>query len=336
MKKTQRKIELPLLSPLYSTYHYQGPGTAILVHNPSIRNWYLNQVMMLTCTRKFLHGFTTPEISLADSAWHANPYFDKQWYTMQFLKGHVHFVIRNLLDAGYYVCFSGVDDYYVEGKSWYRERHFSHDGCICGYDRENGTYCLYAYDQNWIYRKFWTPQKGLEAGRKAEFKKEEYGSICGIRPKGDRVAFSQETALGKIAEYLDSDMEKYPKTGEGTVSGIVVHDYIAGYVDRLYDGSVPYEKTDRRVFRMIWEHKKGMLERIRRIEDSLFSDRDLSEAYLPVVQEADNCRMLYAAHQMKKRNQVLPLIRKKLLGLKEKEKEILEKLIRKSKGENMK
>ena len=44
MKKTKKKIELPLVEPLYSTYHYQGPGTAVLVNNPSIRNWYLNQV----------------------------------------------------------------------------------------------------------------------------------------------------------------------------------------------------------------------------------------------------------------------------------------------------
>ena len=140
MKKQKKKIELPLAEPLYSTYHYQGPGTATLVNNPSIRNWYLNQVMILTCTNKFLNGFTTPEISMAESSWSDNPFFDKKWYAMQFLEGHTHFVIRKLLDAGYYVCFNGIDDYYVEGKSWYHERHFNHDGCICGYNQENKTY----------------------------------------------------------------------------------------------------------------------------------------------------------------------------------------------------
>ena len=78
MKKMKKKIELPLVEPLYSTYHYQGPGTAVLINNPSIRNWYLNQVMILTCTRKFLNGFTTPEIGMAESSWNANPYFDKK------------------------------------------------------------------------------------------------------------------------------------------------------------------------------------------------------------------------------------------------------------------
>lgn len=333
MKKQNKRVELPLIEPLYSTYHYQGPGTAILADNPSIRNWYLNQVMILTCNRKFLNGFTTPEVSIAESSWDANPCLDKRWYDMQFLEGHVHYVIRKLLDAGYYVCFNGVDDYYVKGKSWYRERHFEHDGCICGYNQENKTYCIYAYDQSWIYRKFQTPQKSFDAGRKAQFKKKWYGRICGIKPRENPVAFSHETALGKIAEYLDSDMEKYPETAEGTVYGIVVHDYIAKYVGMLYDGSIPYEKMDRRVLRMIWEHKKVMLERIRQIENAFSWKHSLSDAYAPVVHEADNCRMLYAAHHMKQRNPLLPVIQKKLAALKNKEQKILTELLNKTKGE---
>lgn len=333
MKRQKKKIELPLVEPLYSTYHYQGPCTAILTSNPSIKNWYLNQVMILTCNRKFLTGFTTPEISIAGSSWGDNPYFDKKWYSMQFLEGHIHFVIKKFLDAGYYVCFGGIDDYYVEGKSWYHECHFNHDGCICGYDQENKTYCIYSYDQNWIYQKFWTSQKSFDEGRKAQFKKGQYGSICGIKPKKDQIAFSNETALKKIAEYLDSNMEKYPETAEGAVSGIVVHDYIAKYVGKLYDGSIPYEKMDRRVFRMIWEHKKVMLERIALIEDALSIDHAISESYRSVVREADNCRMLYAAHHMKQRNSVLPIIQKKLLSLKEKEQELLIELLEKSKEE---
>ena len=270
---------------------------------------------------------------MTDSSWQTSPYLERQWFTLQFLEGYAHHVIRRFLDAGYYVCFLRVDDYYVKGKSWYHRRHFDHDGCICGYDQENKTYCLYAYDENWIYQKFWTPQKAFDAGMKARIKKGIYdGRICGIKPTEDRVAFSHETALEKIAEYLDSDMDKYPATSNGSVFGIVVHDYIAMYLDKLYDGSVPYEKMDRRVFRMIWEHKKVMLERIKLIEDTLPLDHSLSDAYASVVREADSCRMLYAAHHMKQRNSLLPMIQKKLLSLKEKEKEILENLLEATKG----
>lgn len=334
--RTKKRVELPLIEPIYSTYHYQGSGSATLAGNPSIQNWYLNQVLVLTCTRKFLSGFTTPELNVADSSWIYNPYLVQKWYNMQFLGGYVHYVIRNLIDEGYYVFFSGIDDYYVEGKSWYHERHFVHDGCICGYDQENKTYCIHAYDQNWIYRKFWTTQKSFDRGRVAVLKQGKYFCICGIKPKEDRIGFSSETALKKIAEYLDSSMEKYPETSEGTVSGIVVHDYIAKYVGKLYDGSIAYEKTDRRVFRMIWEQKKTMLQRIRLIESELSLDGTISDAYQAVVREADNCRMLYAAHHIKQRNSVLPTIQKKLLALKACEQALLEELLQKTKGEKTK
>ncbi len=333
---TKKRIELPLIEPIYSTYHNQGAATAILVKNPSIRNWYMNQIMMLQCNRKFLSGFTTPEIKVAYATWNECPYLFQQWYDMRYLGGYSNYVIRNLIDAGYYVCFGFVDDYYVEGKSWYHQRHFSHDGCICGYDQENKTYCIHAYDVNWIYQKFWTPQKSFNAGRVAQFKEGKFGRLCGIKPKGDRIAFSPETALGKIAEYLDSTMEKYPETGEGNVQGIVVHDYIAKYVGKLYDGSIPYEKMDRRVFRMIWEHKKVMLQRIALIEDALTLDHSVSEAYNAVVRDADHCRMLYAAHHMKQRNSVLPVIQKKLLSLREQEQTLLEQLLEKGKETTVK
>ena len=129
---------------------------------------------------------------------------------------------------------------------------------------------------------------------------------------------------------------QYPENEDGAVFGIAVHDFIAKYVDKLIDGSIPYEKMDRRIFRLIWEHKKVMLERIKLIEDALSLDHFLSDAYTSVVREADNCRMLYAAHHMKQRNSVLPTIQKKLLSLKLKEKGILEKLIEATKGDNKK
>ena len=74
MKKT---VELPLVEPIYSTYQYQGPGSAVLANNTSVRNWYLNQVLILSCNRKFLNGFTTPEIRVEDSSWDNNPYLEK-------------------------------------------------------------------------------------------------------------------------------------------------------------------------------------------------------------------------------------------------------------------
>lgn len=318
-----KSVELPLVEPLYQTYHYQGLSSAIIANNPSIRNWLLNEVVILKCTRKFLSGFTSPGITVKDSSWIKNPYLQIYRLSLRFTKGYMNPIIRGMLEQGYYVAFRNVDDFYIPGKTWYRERHFAHDGLICGYNQNDKTFCVYAYDSNWVYRKFWTPQKAFNRGCAAMMHLEEAPGILAIKPKTDQIAFSPEIACERIIEYLDSSFEKYPMEGEGEVFGIVVHAYIAEYVTKLYDGSIPYERMDRRVFRMIWEHKKAMLERMQAMEQLLNIDNTYSEKYKTVVAESNLMRMMYASHHMKRRDSVLPTIRNKLLDLMETERKLL-------------
>ncbi len=332
----EKRLELPLVPPVYSTYHFQGNGSAVIAQNPSIRNWYLNQVLMLSCTRKFLSGFTTPEISIEKSSWNTNPYLETKWYNAQHLGGYIHYVIRNLLHEGYYVCFDKVDDYYIPGKSWYHERHFPHDGCICGYNQSDKTYLIFAYDQNWLYRKFSIPQKGFLSGVKARIHEKSYPSICGVRTKNEEVLFSPDEALGAIRTYLNATTEQYPENGEGTVLGHAVHHYLARYVDKLAAGEIPYERMDRRVFRVIWEHKVIMAERILKIEEALSLDAGTSRAYAPLVKEAHHLRMLYAAHHMKRRDELLPILSKRLRELAKAERTVLEDLLRKARERKQK
>ena len=326
--RMNKRVELPLVEPVYKTYQNQGTATAIIADNPTIRNWYLNQIMNLTCWRRFLTGWTTPALTIVDSSWTMNPYLESvQKISTKYTKGYINPIIREMLDNGLYVAFDKVDDYYIKGKSMYKERHFGHDGLICGYDRDEKTYCMYAYDSSWVYRKFWISQKDFNAGRRAMMKQGIYTNIYGLRVKENVVEFSPAVACNNIAEYLDSDLEKYPFDGQGRIFGIVVQEYIAEYVSKLFNGEIPYERMDWRIFSLIWEHKKVMLERIIMLEQSLGMDNDISEKYKPLVAEADMMRMLYASHHMKRRDSVLQTIRSKLLLLMEKERELLTTLV---------
>lgn len=324
-----KRVELPLLKPLYSTYQNQGPCAAIAVNNPTIRNWYLNEATDLTCNRMFLKGLTTPEINVPNSSVWSCPYFEVTGGSSRFAGGYINLIIRKMLDDGYYVVFGGIDDYYVEGKSWYKERHFDHDGLICGYDQDEKTYCLYSYDSKWIYRKFWTSQRSFNAGRIAMEKRGQYANFYAFKAKEDIIEFSPETVYSKLKAYLDSDLEKYPFDGEDEVYGIVVHAFIAEYVSRLYRGDIPYERMDRRVFRLIWEHKKVMLERIGLVQKSLGLGDTISQKYEFLVKDADKMRMLYASHHMKRRDSVLPVIGKMLLKLMQDERKLLGQLVKK-------
>lgn len=328
---SKKKLELPLIEPIYSTFHNQC-GTVILYSNPSIRNWYLNESLMLKCTRRFLSGYSAPEVGVDNSSLYSNPCLERFWFDIRFLQGYVNPMIRNMLDQGYYVYFDKFDDYYIEGKTWYKQRHLIHDGLICGYDQEKKTYAVYAYDSNWICRKFYTSQHSFNAGRKSASISEN-GVICAIKPKPDIIEFDPIRVIQNVSEYLDSSLDKYPITGEEDVYGTVVHDYVAMYIDKLIDGSVPYERMDYRVFRLIWEQKKLMLERLIKFEEALNWSNEASEKYKKVVNDADNIRMLYASHHLKRRDSLLPVIKKKLMALKDNEYEILAKCIGKAKGE---
>ncbi len=330
----KKKLELPLIEPVLSTYHHQGASAAI-APNPSIRNWYLNEKAVLKCSHCFLTDFSSPEIDVFKSSWYNNPYFTQVWYNMRFARGYINAIIRNMINEGYYVCYNGVDDYYVEGKTWYKKRHFRHDGMIFGYDQEEKTYSIYAYDSNWIYSKFKTPQAAFNKGRTAVIKQDpEYntGFICGIKPTKEIVEFDPHIAIESIKKHLDSSFEKYPIDSEEDILGTVVHDYIAIYVDKLMSGEISYELMDYRVFRMIWEHKRLMLERLQKIERALEADNEISGKYASVVSLADNMRMLYASHHMKRRDSLLPIIRKKLINVKEAEVNLLSEFVEKFGG----
>lgn len=320
-------IHLPLITPVYSTYHAQGSGSAIIKENPSIRNWYLNQIMILTCTRQFLGGYTTPRINIWQSLWNDNPYLEQKWFEFEFIKGYINPIIKELLNNGYYIYFLGVDDYYIEGKSLCGIRHYIHDGLICGYDRTQKTYDIYAYDDKWMYREFSISQKSFNEGRKSALSRGHYGHICGIKPKTEQVMFNPCKIILQIMEYLDSSFDKYPQSGDDRVFGIVVMDYMNIYVDKLAAGSIPHERMDWRIFRVIWEHKVIMLERLIKMEQLLNIDNTASTRYEAVVSESNAIRMLYAAYHMKPRNSVLAVIQKKLRVIRESEENILSEFV---------
>ena len=322
VKKMGNRVELPIYEPIYKTYQYQGSGAALIDSNNSIRNWYLNDSVLLKCTRAFLRGWGSPGIDIVNSSLLDNPYFEKTKLPLRALKDCTNQIIRNFINLGYYVYFTGVDDYYIKNKSLYKKRHLYHDGLICGYDKSSKTFCIYAHDSNWVYRKFWTPQICFTNGCKSSINKHP-AYFYAIKVNTENVDFSFGKIYQNISEYLDSNIDKYPFESDGIVFGIVVHSYIFEYIMKLYRGEISYEFTDWRVLRLIWEHKKVMLERIVKAEQILGLDNILSERYKCVVKEADNIRILYASHQIKRRDSLLLVISEKLLKIETKEREIL-------------
>lgn len=327
--KKYKKVQLQVEQPMYCTYNGQGAASAAISTNPSVKNWYYNNAIMLFCERNFLNGHTTPCVYVEKTSIFNNPCFERKWISTKFLGGHLHYVIRAILDDGWFIHYVGLDDFYIKGKSWYHEKHQLHDGTICGYDQEDKTYSILAYDQNWIFRVFKTPQKCFEAARKKGAMKKTFTQICIYKPIKEQINIDVKTLCENIENYMDSSLEKYPPNVYEPAYGTVVHDYIAMYLDKLFDESIPYSRMDRRVFRVLWEHKAVMQKRLRAVEDELGIGNEFSANYEKVVKEADNARMLYASHHMRRRDSLLEIIKKKTMKIKEDEENILKSFLSK-------
>ena len=321
------KIDLPICEPIYGTYHYQGCGSAIISGNPSIRNYYLNVATSLTCHLDFRNGYTSPKFGALRSSFRDNPHIESIVYPMKHLGKDVHRLIRSLLNDGYYVRFEGIDDYYVKGKTFYQKRHYSHDGMICGYDAFRRNYTIFAYDEKWIYRRFQTPCSAWEAGRIAEFREGRSGTIYGLKAKPEPVLFQPELALKNIQDYLDPYYAPGTVINPNIVHGCAAQVYLAEYINELFLQHIPYERSDRRIFRQLWEHKRLMLERIGKIECEYGLSSEHSSAYRQLVATAERLKSLYTFHMIQRRDDLLPAMRDRLLTMEADERTILTQLV---------
>ena len=331
MDKTPMAVRLPLEKTVYQTFVPQGSMSCMIHENPSIRNWFLNENLLLRCNRIFYKGrFSSPEITIEKSHHCDCPHLECEKLSAEFLRKNVHTVIRNALNAGYYIVFEYIDDYFIKGKSWYHKWHVSHNGMIFGYDQEDRTYDLLSYDERWIFRPYKTPQRGVEKGILSAADTELYSRFYFMKPKDTIVEINPRKMLKSLKEYLDSSMEKYPPEEDQRAFGIVVHDYLAMYMDCLYSDYYPHERIDHRSYRMIWEHKKVVHESLQAVEDKLNLDHTISDKYTKIVYTADTLRNIYTGYCIKPRKPLLLKIKKDLLQMKEDEMILLQSFVEKA------
>lgn len=273
------RIDLPLCAPIYSVSHGQGSVTSILHDNISLRNWYLNNSMVLSVRDGNPGGLFRPNIDICQSGPEDNPYIERQEILLTFLDGAVCRVIKNMINKGYYVYFGAIDDYYMKGRSGYHKRHYLHDGLICGYDTVNKSYSIYAYDTDMKYRVFDMPQSCFERARKSSERMGFCGSLMAMKPMKMKIELDPYLIKNRIIEYLDPPLVKNNLEENETAYGIIAHKYLIKYIDVLYNCDSDAVNLNLQAFKMIIEHKLFMLERIKKVEEYFDINDSISTAY---------------------------------------------------------
>ena len=299
----KRKAAHDIVPTIYSAFNHLGCYGMIFAQNPSIYNWQLNEIMQLRCTRRFLKGeYSSPELMLDRGFYKSCPHIEKYEIPYKLFGKHVHDVIRNIVSQGYGVMFEGCDDYYIEGKTWYKTRHFAHDGLICGYDMDKKTYLIYAFDKDWKLSLFEIPVRSLGRAARGGVELGRMPKLFPIKARPETVKFDPKRVFEGIKEYLSSDFEKYPIDGEGFVYGSVVQKYLILYLQKLANGEIGYEKADRRLFRLLMEHKECMLDRIRTVSQALSLDETADKEYRKVVDISGKLHIMYAMYLSRERS----------------------------------
>ena len=328
-----KSVALPFIVPNFATLQSTGAAEFAMIGHPTAYNQTLNQATNICCSRKFLGGFTSPQVSIPNISIDAYKFIEKYSVNFRFVYDCCLEIIKAMLEERMYILYDGVDDFYLPGKSWYGTRHMHHTGIICGYDDNDETISIIAHDINWVYNMIRVPQKCFLEALRSSLDSKIYKNMTAYQIKDNTVVRINENEMLKfLKEYINSSFEKYPIDGSGQVSGIIVHDYLAMYIDKLNDGSIPYEKMDWRALRPVWEHKKCMLDRIKAVENKKGWSNELSERYLPIVERANCIRMMYAMYHKNHNNKLLDKIRDGLLQLSKDDRILVEDFINKLEG----
>lgn len=328
-----KSVALPFVVPNFATLQSSGAAEFAMIGHPTAYNQTLNQATSICCTRKFLKGYTSPQVSIPNIFIDAYKFIERYNVNFRYVYDFCLDIIKKMLEEGMYVFYDGVDDFYLPGKSYYGTRHIHHTGIICGYDDNDETISIAAHDINWVFNLIRVPQKCFLQGLKSSLDAQQYRDMIAYKIKENSVAKINEKEMLKfLKEYMDSNFDKYPIDKDGKVSGTVVHDYLAMYIDKLNDGSIPCERMDWRALRPVWEHKKCMLDRIKSVERKKGWSNELSESYFPIVEKANNIRIIYAMYHKNHNNKLLNKIRDGLIDIAKNDRAIVEEFIKKLEG----
>lgn len=319
--------QLLYVEPPYNTYMFLANHGIIAMQNPNGYIWFINNTVELICERKFLNGYGALELRTNPRGLRANDNIEKVDVSSQFCIEEMIKISKAMLDSDYYIVYDTVDDYYVEGKSFYGERHFYHDGLILGYDNSDDTFTMAAYDRTWNYRIFKTPQEGFKTALFKSWERKQYPRFVASKPLKKPEMLNLNFIASELEKYINSDFDLYPINGDNQISGIVSQEYTIIYLKMLIDGKIEYAKLDWRIMRMLWEHKKCMYDRINAIEDYLGISHSISEEYKRIVNDSNVIRLQYVKCQFKKNDDLLLAIAKKLENINKIEKQLISRII---------
>ena len=270
------KNELPYIEPRFKTFNYLGINGVVANTYKDIENWYFNNCIQWQYSLNLNNKLDFLITSLSPSVtW---PMIEKIFIDECIETEYFDDIIHSFIDNEYYINFWGIDDYYVNDSLNYKEFHFYHDGMILGYDDMRDKYLYASYSKRRQFEKYFTSKTGVEKGLYSAYITNG-ASFCGIKVKENYG--NTELDLNVIREGINEYI--YPKCDPEYIYGIDVYKQIINYIElKSRDNSF----LDQRIFKLIKEHKKCMLDRIDSLSIKDIKYNEIYEEYQSIYQTA--------------------------------------------------
>lgn len=292
----------------------------VLVHE-NIKNAYYNKYINLerTCDT----NSNTFHITFLDVLW--GEYYEDGLaelnihYIREILKADCCIYMRNILDENNYLLLYDVDEYYLSYSKCYHSIHRVHDTYIYGfYDTH---FYVMAYMNGKLSRIKVDVEEVIEA-LYYRLNDSEDISFCHFRfYDSSNVSIDLRCIRDQLVQYLQ---------GKGIskihdIYGINTYDIISNYLD--YMGENLMCDINYKHFRVLWEHKRIMRERIERLSKMIHIDNSMIETSKEIENSANSLFMLIMKYNLKRNEAIIDRAKNMLFNIKEREVKMITELI---------
>lgn len=261
---------LPVVAPpaVYGFQFYAFP-LAIVGTIPGSDDWVLSNFIQLAFDRS--PGSPVPMCfylyDYAENPWLETMRITPEWLSMVHPEEHIIKFIRTQLSQGFYV-YLNVDEFYIEDREMHEQEHHSHDILVHGIDDREGTLNVLGYDSKFQFRSTKVRQNSFARAYKSHRAMDaDCQQLYCYRPRRE-VDYPLDRSLIRrsLIEYLKGDntskhfaMLRRPWERD---YGLRVYDGLQATLEAFIAGDTP---GDLRSLYVLWEHKRLMSRRLRRI-----------------------------------------------------------------------
>ncbi|AEY66936.1 non-ribosomal peptide synthetase [Clostridium sp. BNL1100] len=324
-----KKLKINLQREITTYLHRSLPLCAILSCEENYKWFYQHYIEIFSIT--YQNGFSRLEFLEEKNNYDA--VFHEAFLKFEEVPDILQF-IKDKIDSGVYVSVH-IDEYCLPQKGSYGKNHFVHPSLIYGYDNIQNKLMAIGFDSEMIFNEItfdfndfveayesakihygtfapWAETEAVQLLIPREFDKDYKLDLESVLVSIDNYLTSSAVNSDKIVKLVSTDemntfdqlkygidvydviVQSLEKLGSDIIKGLDVQNIIEQCKEKAVADIMP--SMDYRSMHLLYEHKKGIYNRIRYIIDNFGSSKvlnQLADKYLKIIEKLNTARLTF-------------------------------------------